>query len=87
MDYFFCDRNSNNPISFFNCSFLVVSHDSVSKECNRRMGEAYELNRKLNGSVSDEMLNGLRRKLEEEDHSKEVKGKRQKTITDCMSTK
>ncbi|KAH0734507.1 hypothetical protein KY285_010214 [Solanum tuberosum] len=30
----------------------VVSHDSASKECKMRLGEAYALNKKLNGLVS-----------------------------------
>lgn len=53
----------------------MVSHDSASKECKRRMGEAYALNQRLNGSVGEEELNGLRRRLEE-DQNQEVKAKR-----------
>ncbi|OMO54266.1 Cytochrome c oxidase, subunit Vb [Corchorus capsularis] len=41
----------------------VVSHDSAIKECRRKMGEAYALNKKLNGLVSEEDLKSLRRKL------------------------
>ncbi|CAI9114035.1 OLC1v1014654C1 [Oldenlandia corymbosa var. corymbosa] len=44
----------------------VVSHETASKECRRRLGEAYELNKKLNGAVTDEDLKKLRRKLDEE---------------------
>lgn len=44
----------------------VVCHDSASKECRRKMGEAYALNQRLNGSVSDQDLKNLRRKLEED---------------------
>lgn len=55
----------------------VVSHDSASKECRRRLAEAYELNRKLNGAVSEEDLKTLRRKLEE-DERQELKSKRLK---------
>nr|XP_009764105.1 PREDICTED: (6-4)DNA photolyase isoform X2 [Nicotiana sylvestris] len=44
----------------------VVSHDSASKECRMRLGEAYELNKKLNGRVSEEDLNKLRRKNDNE---------------------
>nr|XP_016448125.1 PREDICTED: (6-4)DNA photolyase-like [Nicotiana tabacum] len=44
----------------------VVSHDSASKECRMRLGEAYELNKKLNGLVSEEHLNKLRRKNDDE---------------------
>ncbi|KAM6585887.1 hypothetical protein CsatB_012889 [Cannabis sativa] len=69
----------------------VVLHDSASKECKRRMGEAYALNKKLNGLVSEEELSSLRKRLDEEDDKKnqvqEVKTKKQKTIDDWMSTK
>ncbi|XP_062153983.1 (6-4)DNA photolyase [Alnus glutinosa] len=43
----------------------VVPHDSESKECRRKMAEAYTLNQKLKGMVSEEDLKNLRRKLEE----------------------
>lgn len=47
----------------------VVSHDTASKECKRKLGEAYELNKRLNGLVNDEDLTLLRRKFEEDtDH-------------------
>ena len=55
----------------------MVSHDSASKECRRRLAEAYELNKKLNGTVSEEDLKKLRRKLEE-DTIQESKTKRLK---------
>ncbi|KAK2378686.1 cryptochrome-1 [Trifolium repens] len=42
----------------------VVSHDSASKECKRKMGEAYALNKELNGLVSEDDLRNLRRKLD-----------------------
>ena len=65
----------------------VVSHDSASKECKKRMGGAYELNRKSDGSVSEEALNVLRTRFEE-DQKQDVKGKkRQKTIADWISPK
>ncbi|KAJ8539212.1 hypothetical protein K7X08_013464 [Anisodus acutangulus] len=44
----------------------VVSHDSASKECRMRLGEAYALNKTLNGLVSEEDLNELRRKADNE---------------------
>ncbi|KAM7261058.1 hypothetical protein ACFE04_026533 [Oxalis oulophora] len=44
----------------------VVFHDSASKECKSKMGEAYELNRRLSGQVSDEDSRDLRRKLEDD---------------------
>ncbi|KAJ1429111.1 Rossmann-like alpha/beta/alpha sandwich fold [Sesbania bispinosa] len=59
------------------CSFIlkVVSHDSASKECRRKMGEAYALNKELNGLVSKDDLKNLRRKLDEGEEQ-EVKAKR-----------
>lgn len=42
----------------------VVTHDSASKESKRKLAEAYELNKKLNGIVSNADLQILRRKLE-----------------------
>ncbi|KAK2974362.1 hypothetical protein RJ640_021218 [Escallonia rubra] len=55
----------------------VISHDSASKECKRKLAEAYELNKKLNGVASNEDLQGLRRKLEEKE-SQEPRPKRLK---------
>ncbi|GAA0149276.1 DNA photolyase [Lithospermum erythrorhizon] len=55
----------------------IVSHDTASKECKRRLVEAYELNKKLNGVVTDEDLRNLREKLEE-DRPREPKVKRLK---------
>ncbi|KAM1060515.1 hypothetical protein FF1_025069 [Malus domestica] len=57
----------------------VVAHDSASKECKRRMAEAYALNQKLTGLVSEEDLRNLRRKLEK-DEKPEVKNKRQRKL-------
>jgi len=55
----------------------VVAHDSASKECKRKLAEAYALNRKLNGSVNEDDLRNLRRKLEE-DQNPEGTERRQK---------
>ncbi|KAF5957123.1 hypothetical protein HYC85_004348 [Camellia sinensis] len=55
----------------------VISHDIASKECKRMLAEAYELNKKLNGSVSEEYLKISRRKFEE-DQSQESNSKRLK---------
>ncbi|XP_028110694.1 (6-4)DNA photolyase isoform X1 [Camellia sinensis] len=55
----------------------VISHDIASKECKRMLAEAYELNKKLNGSVSEEDLKISRRKFEE-DQSQESNSKRLK---------
>ncbi|GAB2269470.1 (6-4)DNA photolyase [Dionaea muscipula] len=57
----------------------VVMHDSASKECKRRLGEAYALNKKLNGLVSEEDLRNLRRKLEEDQDSEGGPWKKNKT--------
>lgn len=48
----------------------VVFHESASKECKRKLAEAYALNHKLNGSVSEQDLFNLRRKLEEDESQK-----------------
>ncbi|KAB1218639.1 (6-4)DNA photolyase [Morella rubra] len=53
----------------------VVLHDSASKECRRKMAEAYALNQKLNGVVWEEDLRDLRRKMEE-NPKQEAKTKR-----------
>ncbi|PSR96043.1 (6-4)DNA photolyase [Actinidia chinensis var. chinensis] len=53
----------------------VISHDIASKECKRKLAEAYELNKKLNGVVGEEDLKILKRKLEK-DRSSESKPKR-----------
>lgn len=58
----------------------VVYHDSASKECKRKLAEAYALNQKLNGQLSQEDLDNLRRKLEqdEEDPEPNIRRQRQK---------
>lgn len=59
----------------------VVSHDSASKECRRKMGEAYALNKALNGLVSEDDLKNLRRKLDEsEEQGTKAKKSRQLLI-------
>ncbi|KAK3411018.1 hypothetical protein EUGRSUZ_J03037 [Eucalyptus grandis] len=55
----------------------VVSHDMASKECRRKLAEAYAVNQRLNGTVSDEDLKSLRRKLEE-DQEKELRHTKQR---------
>lgn len=57
----------------------VVSHDSASKECRRKMGEAYALNKALNGLVSEDDLKNLRRKLDESE-VQETKAKRSRQL-------
>lgn len=49
-------------------SVSVVCHDSAIKECKRKLAEAYALNKRLDGSVTDEDLKKLRRKLEEDEN-------------------
>lgn len=59
----------------------MVSHDSASKECRRRIAEAYDLNKKLNGVVSEEDVKVLKRKLEEDESKQsELKRLKQKLI-------
>ncbi|XP_057454208.1 (6-4)DNA photolyase isoform X1 [Lotus japonicus] len=59
----------------------VVSHDLANKECRRKMGEAYALNRKLNGLVSEDELKHLRRKLDAgEEQEAKAKRSRQQLI-------
>lgn len=58
----------------------VVDHDLASKECKQTLYEAYELNKRLNGNVSDEDLKNLRRK-QEEDKKQGPKSKRLKQTT------
>ncbi|XP_058112642.1 (6-4)DNA photolyase isoform X2 [Magnolia sinica] len=59
----------------------VVDHDKASKECRRKMGAAYALNRTTDGLVSENDLNGLRRKLEEdESHASQFRNQKQKVI-------
>ncbi|PIN12066.1 Deoxyribodipyrimidine photolyase/cryptochrome [Handroanthus impetiginosus] len=55
----------------------VVDHDLASKECKQMLHEAYELNKRLNGKVSEEDLKSLRRKMEE-DKGLESKSKKLK---------
>ncbi|XP_021848229.1 (6-4)DNA photolyase [Spinacia oleracea] len=64
----------------------VVAHDTASKECKRKLAEAYALNRLSNGSVSEDDLTKLRRKLEEDQQTPKqaVKRQKQKLITDSL---
>lgn len=63
------------------CCVSVVSHDLANKECRRKMGEAYALNRKLNGLVSEDELKHLRRKLDAgEEQEAKAKRSRQQLI-------
>ncbi|XP_042494709.1 (6-4)DNA photolyase isoform X2 [Macadamia integrifolia] len=71
-----------NYIRHFLPVLKVVAHDTASKECKRRIAEAYELNRKMGGSVTGEDLKGLRRKLEGDQHkTSKLWGKKQKLIS------
>lgn len=64
----------------------MVAHDTASKECKRKLAEAYALNRLSNGSVSEDDLTKLRRKLEEDQQTPKqaVKRQKQKLITDSL---
>ncbi|KAL0319172.1 UNVERIFIED_CONTAM: (6-4)DNA photolyase [Sesamum angustifolium] len=55
----------------------VVDHDLASKECKQILYEAYQLNKRLNGKVTEEDLKSLGRK-QEEDKKQEQKSKRLK---------
>ncbi|KAH7565099.1 hypothetical protein JRO89_XS09G0131900 [Xanthoceras sorbifolium] len=59
----------------------VVSHDFASNECRRKLAEAYALNKKLSGQVSEDDLKTLRRKLEG-DKNQESRSKRQNMKSD-----
>ncbi|XP_065865402.1 (6-4)DNA photolyase isoform X2 [Euphorbia lathyris] len=48
----------------------VVLHDSASKECKRKLGEAYSLNKKLNCNLREEDSKNLKRKTEQEQKSR-----------------
>lgn len=54
--------------SYHHCSVLVVCHDSAIKECKKKLAEAYALDKKLGGSVNEEDLKKLRRKLKEDEN-------------------
>lgn len=58
----------------------MVTHDSASKESKRKLAEAYELNKRLNGAVSNEDLQSLRRKLDEGDGHKSKSKKLKQTL-------
>lgn len=62
------------------CCVSVVWHDYASKECRRRLAEAYALNKKLNGIVGDEDLKKLKRNLEKEENQEATKRQRRKKI-------
>ncbi|XP_010487391.1 PREDICTED: (6-4)DNA photolyase-like [Camelina sativa] len=56
----------------------MVLHDTASKECKRKMGETYALNKKKEGKVDDEDLKNLRRKLQEDGHEEPTKIRNQR---------
>lgn len=78
IEHFFLVDYKLTYISFF---VSVVSHDSASKECKRMLGEAYALNQKLNGQVSEDDLKNLRRKFEGEENQESGRRQKQKTLT------
>lgn len=60
--------------------FSVVSHDIAIKECRKKMREAYELNKRLKGLISEEDLENLKRNSEELCQKAQTKRKRQTLI-------
>lgn len=47
----------------------MVSHDSASKECKKKLGEAYALNKKLDCPPKEDLKN-LKRKKEQDQKSR-----------------
>ncbi|KAL7099768.1 hypothetical protein ACP275_09G106100 [Erythranthe tilingii] len=64
----------------------VVAHDLASKECKQMLHEAYELNKRLNGKVSEDDLKCLTRKTEDDNRQKNPTSKRLKQTKIEFST-
>ncbi|KAG7025764.1 (6-4)DNA photolyase, partial [Cucurbita argyrosperma subsp. argyrosperma] len=62
----------------------VVSHDIATKDCRRKMAEAYELNKRLNGMISEDDLENLKRSSEEEQSQKVQTKRKRQTIIDWI---
>ncbi|OAY52868.1 (6-4)DNA photolyase isoform X2 [Manihot esculenta] len=59
----------------------VISHDSASKDCKRKLAEAYALNQQLNGQLSEADLVNLKRKLEQDqDQEPKSRPRRQRKL-------
>ena len=69
----------------YHLSLSVVSHDIAIKECRKKMGEAYELNKRLKGLISDEDLENLKKRNSEEDQRQNAQTKRKRqTLIDWI---
>ncbi|XP_023513715.1 (6-4)DNA photolyase [Cucurbita pepo subsp. pepo] len=62
----------------------VVSHDIATKDCRRKMAEAYELNKRLNGMISEDDLENLKRSLDEEQSQKVQTKRKRQTLIDWI---
>uniref|UniRef100_A0A9I9DT15 Photolyase/cryptochrome alpha/beta domain-containing protein n=1 Tax=Cucumis melo TaxID=3656 RepID=A0A9I9DT15_CUCME len=63
----------------------VLSHDIAIKECRKKMGEAYELNKRLKGLISEEDLENLKKQNSEEDQRQNAQTKRKRqTLNDWI---
>ncbi|XP_023004842.1 (6-4)DNA photolyase [Cucurbita maxima] len=62
----------------------VVSHDIATKDCRRKMAEAYELNKRLNGMISEDDLENLKRSSEEEQSQKVQTKRKRQTLIDWI---
>ncbi|OVA00500.1 DNA photolyase [Macleaya cordata] len=61
----------------------VVDHEFAIKECKKKMGEAYTLNRQMNSSASEESLKRSKKKSEEDQNqASKFRSQKQKLITD-----
>ncbi|KAL3631824.1 (6-4)DNA photolyase [Castilleja foliolosa] len=58
----------------------VVDHNVASKDCRQMLYEAYDLNKRLNGKVSEDELKSLRRKLDEDKGSQSKPKKLKQTF-------
>ncbi|GFP96357.1 (6-4)dna photolyase [Phtheirospermum japonicum] len=58
----------------------VIAHDVASKDCRQMLYEAYDLNKRLNGKVSEDELKSLRRKLDEDKGSQSKPKKLKQTL-------
>lgn len=80
-----CPWNHENvkaaSLILYSIYVAVVSHNYASNECRRKLAGSYELNKKLNGTVTDDDLQSLRRKLEEQSEEPKPKRLKQKMIS------
>lgn len=77
----FIHQLNYSSLPFF---FSVVSHDTATKDCKRKMAEAYELNKRLNGVISEEDLENLKRSSKEEESQKVHAKRKRQTLTDWI---